>query len=308
LRGSGQSTLTGTFSPKQVSDRIVGGTLKGTANTGRVDANVNGRCDDDKDKVTNGSQTFNTAGAAWEGNIENGILFVTLNVLDGIPVLMTGVVMPPGGIEALGALGQGPVPAIIATLVGLIPPGGQGSIVDELLREMSRSGTRDLDDPAVLAKIAEFVGNALLTGGANPNLPSSEALAAAAAAGLIPMAVFTALQSALGAAGAAGGAGVPTPIKPEEPVELVVEAEPPMPPTEPEEVWLGGEPTQAGGLAGNPAATTKLIADLNKHGIPATVVLGPDGTPYVQVPDSLPGAKDTIYITKTVTIVKDGVP
>ncbi|MSQ09500.1 MAG: hypothetical protein EXR52_00620, partial [Dehalococcoidia bacterium] len=77
LRGSGQSTLAGTFSPKQVDDRIVGGALKGSASSGRVDITINGRCDDDKSKITNESQNLNTAGATWEGSVDNGILFVT---------------------------------------------------------------------------------------------------------------------------------------------------------------------------------------------------------------------------------------
>lgn len=212
VKGSSRGTLNGAFTPRRVGERVVGGTFIGTVVSGVTSIETEGPCLDEPDAsghrdLVVDPTSVNISGVTWKASLDNGLLTGQVPIVDELPMLIAAPVIPPGGIEALGPLGQGPMGAAIGGLVGLIPVEAQGEIMDTLLGQALKSGSTDIFSSGNAAAIAGLVVDALLTGDASPELPSPEALAAAAAAGLIPMAAVLIIQSIVGAAaGAAIGA------------------------------------------------------------------------------------------------------
>lgn len=217
VRGRTDGAFSGNFTPRRSGDRVVGGSIEAKIDRGATTLEVEGPCLSEPDSRGNRqknieSATANLANVTWTASIDNGVLVGQVPILDKIPMILAAVAVPPGGLEALGPLGQGPVPGLLSGLVGLIPPDALGDALDQGLASLLQPGGRPTED-AVQAAATALV-NGLLAGDATPEVPAIEVLAAAAAAGTLPLGLAAALQGLLSAAGVAPGAAPPVPGAP----------------------------------------------------------------------------------------------
>lgn len=216
VQGRTEGTFSGSFTPRIVAERIVGGSFSGNVDNGVTTIATQGPCLSSPDAQGKRHpviepMSIGLAGIPLQASVDNGLLRGEVPVAGEIPMIIAAAAVPPGGIEALGPLGQGPLAGILGGLMAAIPLDAQGEILDRLLNEALLSGSKDIATPEAVTILVDAVVDALLTGDASPDPPTLDALAAAAAAGLLPMAAVAVIQAMVGTTagavtGVAGGA------------------------------------------------------------------------------------------------------